>query len=107
TLRLVVPPGVRGRPVSLETGGHHRLSLDGLLVEGSTRAASSIKSIAADGLEVAIFGGLHPHQPAQRTKAPFEHSLLPSGVSAEEQGVCQLGIVVTQFLFKPRPIRVR
>ncbi len=72
-----------------------------------TRAAAPIKSIAADGPEVAILRGLHPHQPAQRPEAPFEHSLLPRGVSAEEQGVCQLGIVVTQLLFKPRPIRVR
>ena len=53
------------------------MSLDGLLVEGSTQTATSIKSIAADGLEVTILRGLHPHQPAQRLEAPFEHSFLP------------------------------
>src|SRR5690348_18427932 len=83
------------------------MSLDWLLVEGRARAAASIESVTANGLEVPIFGGLYPHKPAQRTEAPFEHSLLPGGVPAQEQGVRQLGIVVTQLLFKPGPVRVR
>src|SRR6266436_3053824 len=63
-LSLLVPPRVGRGSVGFEAGRHHRLRLDGLLVEISARAAAPIKSIAADRSKMAVLGGLHLYQPA-------------------------------------------
>ena len=47
--------------------------------------------------------GLNAHQPAQRLYASFRHVFLPGGASADNQGVSQFGVVVSQALFKPGP----
>src|ERR1039458_4275969 len=43
------------------------------------------------------------HEPAQRLHASFVHVLLPGGASADNQSVSQLGVVISQPLFKPGP----
>ena len=104
-LRLFVPPGIGCGAVGFEAGRDHRLRLDGLLVEVRARAAATIKSVAADGPQLPMLRSLDFHEPAQCLQASFKHALLAGGAPAENQGVGELGVVVSQLLFKPRPIR--
>jgi len=77
-----------------------------LLVEISARAAAPIKSIAADRPKMAVLGGLHLYQPAQRLQAAFKHRGLAGRASAQNQRVRELGVVVSQLPFKPGPVRL-
>src|SRR6185312_15252106 len=81
------------------------LRLDGLLVEGSTRPAKAVESVAADWPKVTLFGHLQFRQPAQGLKPSLIHSLLSSCPSAQNQGMRQFGVIVRQLFFKPAPVR--
>ena len=76
------------------------------MVEVRAGAAARIKSVAADRPELAVFGVLDFHQPAQCFETSFERRLLAGTLSAQNQRVGQLGVVVRQHLFKPRPVRL-
>ena len=53
-----VLPHVGGRAIGFQTGRHHGLCLDGLLVESCTRVAAPVETIASDGPKVVILGYL-------------------------------------------------
>src|SRR5207245_3289372 len=74
-LSLLVPPRVRGGAVGIQTGGHHRLRLDRLLVEVRAGSAARVKSAVADGPEIAALRCLHLRQPAQRLQSTLKHRL--------------------------------
>ena len=105
-LRLLVPPDVGCGAIGFQAGRDHGLRLDGLLVEIGARAAAPVESIAADRPEVALLGDLQLVQPAQGLQASLEDRLLSGGVSAQNQGVRELGVVVRQLFFKPGPVRL-
>ena len=106
-LRLFVPPRIRRGAVGFETGRDHGVRFDGLLVEIRTGAAAGIKSVAADGPEIAAFRGLYLHQPTQRLQSALEHRLLARGFSAQNQGVGELGVVIGEHFLKPGPVLLR
>ena len=55
-LGLLVPPAVRRGAIGFQTGRHHGLRFNGLLIESGAQAAAPVKSVAADRAEVAVLG---------------------------------------------------
>ena len=106
-LRLLVPPGVGRGAVRFQASRDRGLRLDGLLVEVRACAVAPIESVAANGPQLPMLRGLYAHQPAQRLYAAFVHVILPGGASADNQGVRQLGVVISQPVFKPGPAGLR
>src|ERR1019366_7107181 len=84
----------------------HCLRLDGLLVKVGAHAAAAIKSVGANGAKVTLFGDLQFRQPAQGLQASLKHRLLSGCPSAQNQGVWELRVVISQLLFKPAPVRL-
>src|ERR1019366_8975360 len=84
----------------------HCLRLDGLLVKVGTHAAAAIKSVGANGSKVALLGDLQFRQPAQGLQASLKHRLLSGCTSAQNQGMWELRVVVSQILLKPAPVRL-
>src|ERR1700732_4266082 len=69
-------------------------------------AAAAIKSVAANGSKVTLLGDLQFRQPAQGLQASFKHRWLSGCTSAQNQGVWELRVVISQLLFKPAPVRL-
>src|SRR6202047_5553786 len=67
-------------------------------------AAAAIKSVAANGSKVTLLGDLQFRQPAQGLQAALKHSWLSGCTSAENQGVWELRVVVSQILLEPAPV---
>src|SRR5207244_9374353 len=84
---LFVPPGIGRGPISLQAGRHHCLCFDRLLIEVGSRTAALEESVAADGAEVPVFGGLKLHQPSQRLNSSLERRFLAGSAAAQNQGV--------------------
>ena len=104
-LRLLVPPDVRCGAIGFQTGRDRGLRFDGLLVEIGARAAAAVEAVAANRPEVALLGHLQFGQPAQGFEAALEHRRLSGRVSAHDQRVRELRVVVRQFFFEPVPVR--
>src|SRR5207244_9379846 len=105
-LRLLVPPEVRCGAIGFKTGCDHCLRLDGLLVKVGAHAAAAIKSVGANGSKVTLLGDLQFRQPAQGLQAALKDRLLSGCTSAQNQGVWELRVVVSQILLKPVPVRL-
>src|SRR5260370_454622 len=106
-LRMFIPPDVRCGAIGFQTGRDRCLRLNGLLVEIGARAAAAVKPITANGSKVTLLGHLQFRQPAQGQQPPLKYRLLSGCLSAHNQGLRELGVVVRQSLFKPLPVRMR
>ena len=99
---------VRRGAIGRQTGGHHGLRLDGLLIEVRARAAAPVKTVAADGPEMAVSRtfAIPPASATIAVPAPA-----PAGWPAASPltiRACEsFGVVIGEDVFKPRPVRLR
>src|SRR6185503_11097011 len=103
-LRLLVPPPVGCGAIRFKTGRDRCLRLDGLLVEISPCLAARIKPIVADWPEIAALGSLDFRQPAERFQTAVQDRLLSSGPPGGNEGVSQLGVVISERSLEPSPV---
>ena len=74
------------------------MGLNGLLIKIGSRSATAVKSVTADGPEVAIFRHLHFRQPAQDLQSAIKYNLLPGGVSTHDHGVRKFRVDARWYL---------
>ena len=103
--RLFIPPGIRSRAKGFETGRNRCLSLDGLLVEIGPRAAAPIKAIAADRAKMSLLRSLEFCRANASACSPRSKTCVrPVALPAENQGMGEFRVIVSQLVFKPPPV---
>src|SRR5205814_430895 len=103
-LSLFIPPTIGGGAIGFKTCRYHRMGFDRLLVEIRARSTAPIKPVAANRPKVTGLGGLHLSQPAEALKTALKDLGLPGGISAKNECLRQLRIIIGQDFLKPGPI---
>src|SRR3954470_22859456 len=105
-LGVFVPTRVRGGVEGFEASRHHGVRLDRLLVEVGARFAAAVEAVTANRTKVAMLGGLEVSEPLQCLQTALENRRLPTRFAADDEGMGELGIIITQDFFEPGPIRL-
>ena len=101
---LSQPVGVAGSLVSFHARANGGMCLNRLLVERGRLLAALPKTIGTNRPKVSFGCELVLNKPAQRFETDVKEIRLPGPTSRHDQGKWKAGIVVTDYVFEPKPV---